>query len=59
MDGWNVALLAGSGFVAVTGLVRLMLARRNKLVLELREQAEAEQRRQQQAKPNSKRDRAA
>jgi hypothetical protein len=47
--------LAGSGFVAVTGLVRLMLARRNKLVLELREQAEAEQRRQQQAKPNSKR----
>ncbi len=55
MDGWNVALLAGSGFVAVTGLVRLMLARRNKLVLDLREQAETEQRRQQQAKPDPKR----
>jgi len=55
MDGWNVALLAVSGFVAVTGLVRLMLARRNKLVLELREQAEAEQRRQQQAKSDNRR----
>jgi len=55
MDGWNVALLAGSGFVAVTGLVRLMLARRNKLVLDLRAQAEAEQRRQQQPKPSPKR----
>ena len=55
MDGWNVALLAGSGFVAVTGLVRLMLARRNKLVLDLREQAEAEQRRQQPAKIDPKR----
>jgi hypothetical protein len=55
MDGWNVALLAGSGFVAVTGLVRLMLARRNKLVLDLREQAETEQRRQQQAKTDPKR----
>ena len=59
MDGWNVALLAGSGFVAVTGLVRLMLARRNKLVLELREQAEAEQRRQQQARSDGRRDRVA
>ena len=50
MDGWNLTLLAASGFVAVTGLVRLMLARRNKLVLELREQAEAEQR--PSSKPN-------
>ena len=60
MDGWNVAVLAGAGFVAVTGLVRLMLARRNRLVLDLREQAEAEQQRRRQSQnPETKRDRAA
>ena len=50
MDGWNIALLVLAGYVAVSQLVRLMLARRNKLVAELREQAAAEQRKIQQEK---------
>ena len=36
MDGWSVGLLVGAGYVAVMGLVRLMLARRNQLMRELR-----------------------
>jgi hypothetical protein len=43
MDGWSVALLAVAGYVAAMTLVRLMLARRNKLISDLREQAAAEQ----------------
>lgn len=45
MDGGSVALLAVAGYVAVTVLVRFMLARRNKLLNDLREQALAEQKR--------------
>jgi hypothetical protein len=45
LDSWNVALLGLAGYLAVMVLVRLMIARRNKLLVELREQAAAEQRR--------------
>ncbi len=45
MEGWSVALLVAAAYVAVSTLVRFMLARRNALVVELREQAAAEQRR--------------
>jgi hypothetical protein len=44
MEGWEIALLAVSGYVAVMALVRLMLARRDRLLKELREQAENEAR---------------
>jgi|GEM_PF-3094727 hypothetical protein len=51
MDGRTVALWVGSGFLAVLGLVRLMLARRNKLVLELRREAVDEQKRRAKDTP--------
>lgn len=49
MDGWSVGLWAVAMYVAVMALVRLMLARRDKLVSGLQEQA-AEQQRQLQQK---------
>jgi len=39
MDGWDIALLAVAGYVAVTALVRLMLRRRDQMVEQLRRQA--------------------
>jgi hypothetical protein len=53
MDGGTVALWVGSGFLAVLGLVRLMLARRNKLVLELRREAMDEQKRRAKDVPTA------
>jgi hypothetical protein len=50
MDGWDVALLAGAGYVAVTVLVRFMLAERNKLLADFQKQIEAEQARQRAEK---------
>lgn len=47
MDGWSVALLAAAAYVAVTGLTRLMLARRDQLMQEVERQIAAQ--RQQQA----------
>lgn len=50
MDGWDVALLAGASYVAVTVLVRFMLAERNKLLADFQKQIEAEQARQRAEK---------
>jgi hypothetical protein len=50
MDGWDVALLAGASYVAVTILVRFMLAERNKLLADFQKQIEAEQVRQRAEK---------
>ena len=50
MDGWDVALLAGAGYAAVTVLVRFMLAERNKLLADFQKQIEAEQARQRAEK---------
>lgn len=50
MDGWDVALLAGASYVAVTILVRFMLAERNKLLADFQQQIEAEQVRQRAEK---------
>ena len=47
MDRWDIMILAGAGYVAVTALVRLMAARRNHLVDQVRQQME--QQRDQQA----------
>jgi hypothetical protein len=38
MSVWDAVLLAVVAFVAVTSLVRLMIARRNELLAELRQQ---------------------
>ena len=55
MDGWDIALLAVAGYVAVTSLVQLMLRRRRQLYEHYRRQAEAEADRQrmetQQSRP--------
>lgn len=42
MDGWSVAILVGGGFVAVTTLVRLMIAHRDRLVADFRRRMRAE-----------------
>ncbi len=47
MDGWDIALLAAAGYVAVVAMVRLMRNRRDELISELRQQAETERQRQQ------------
>ncbi|NOZ39563.1 MAG: hypothetical protein GXP24_04975 [Planctomycetes bacterium] len=49
MDRWDIMIIAGAGYVAVTSLVRLMAARRNHLVDQVRQQIE-QQRGQQAAK---------
>jgi hypothetical protein len=36
MNGWDVAVLAIAGYVAVTSLARLMLRRRDELIVEFR-----------------------
>jgi hypothetical protein len=58
MDGWNAALLAVSAYVAVTVLVRFMLARRNALLVDLRKTAEAQQKRKKRDSKRSKREAA-
>ncbi|HEY5313860.1 MAG TPA: hypothetical protein VIK18_15130 [Pirellulales bacterium] len=49
MDSWSVALLVAAGYVAVMGLVRMMLARRDQLVQEIRQQIADEKKRKQAA----------
>jgi len=47
MDGWEFALLAAAGYMAVTALVRLMIRHRDHILAELRRDVEKEQRRKQ------------
>ena len=51
MDGWDIAVLAAGGFVAATGLVRLMTHRRNELVHQLLLESQREQPRREAQKP--------
>jgi len=44
MNGWDVAVLAITGYVAVTSLARLMLRRRDELLVEFRAQMKQEKR---------------
>lgn len=46
MDAWDVALLAAASYCSVVTLVRMMRARRDQAVRELREQVERERERQ-------------
>jgi len=50
MDRWDILIIAGAGYVAVTTLVRLMAARRNQLVDQVRQQVEQQRGQQQAAK---------
>ena len=51
MDGWDVALIAIAGYVAIIALVRLMIGRRNQVVEELVEESKRTKRRQSVATP--------
>ena len=44
MDGWDVALLLVSGYVALVTLVRLMVRRRNQMMEEFRRELKKEKR---------------
>lgn len=44
MDGWEIALWAAAGYIAVMVLVRMMSARRGEVLRELRDRAEAQPR---------------
>ena len=50
MDGWDVAILAVAGYLAVTGLVRLMLVHRDRMLAQFRSQME-QQRKEPPPKP--------
>ena len=47
MDGWDVALLAMAGYVAVVTLVRLMIRRRDQLLDEFRRKVKQEKQRKE------------
>jgi heme exporter protein D len=47
MDGWDVALLAMAGYVALVTLVRLMIHRRDQLLREFRRKLQEEQHRKE------------
>ena len=53
MDGWDISLLAVAGYLAVTSLVRLMRARRDRLVAELLDEAERQPRSREPKPENS------
>ena len=62
MDGWNWALLAVAGYIAVVTLSRLMLRRRNQMMSQFREEVAKEKGRRAASRnsvPKSSRDRAA
>jgi len=57
MEGWDIALLAAAGYMAVTALVRMMIRQRDRLVAELSKEAAKQQKdnRAQQRQGESKR----
>lgn len=54
MDAWTIGLFAIAAFVAVSGLVRLMLIRRDRLLGELSVEVREEQRKKQLAEADQK-----
>jgi len=59
MDGWEVALWVAAGYVAVAPLIRMMLARRERLLVEFRARMAEERRRRKQQEKTDSRNRAA
>jgi hypothetical protein len=58
LQGWNLVLLGVAAYVAVVGLVRLMIGRRNRMIGDVQQQLLAEQQRRKR-RPPSQRDQAA
>ena len=46
MEGWDIALLAAAGYMAVTALVRMMIRQRDRLVARLSKEAARQQERE-------------
>ncbi|MBN2024648.1 MAG: hypothetical protein JW809_17860 [Pirellulales bacterium] len=60
MTGWDVALLAVAGYLALMALTRLMLRRRDAMLGEFREELHRErQRKRDEAKRAARRSKAA
>ena len=59
MDGWDVALWVVAGYLALTPLVRMMLARRERLLVRFRAEMAEEKRRRKQQEKSEARGRAA
>jgi len=51
MDRWDVLIIIGAGYVAVTALVRLMAVRRNRLIEQVRQQMQQQHKQQAAKKP--------
>ena len=47
MTGWDIALFVVAGYVAVMSMTRLMIRRRDALLVEFREKVNAEQKRKE------------
>ena len=56
LDGWDIALAAVGGYIAIVALVRLMHRRREALISELLEQSEVEQRKKKDRQRQADRD---
>jgi hypothetical protein len=59
MDGWNLALLVVAAYVAVVALVRLMLARRDQMLDQFRQEVAKEKGRRRREGEKPAQDRAA
>jgi hypothetical protein len=59
IDRWSLLLLVAAVYVAVMTLVRMMTARRDRLVAEVQEQLIAEKKRRQKLKAKAEREQAA
>ncbi len=55
MEAWDIALLAGGGYVAVVTLTRMMLRHRHEVMVKLSADVERE-RREQRAREKANRD---
>jgi heme exporter protein D len=59
LQGWNLVLFGVALYVAVVGLVRLMLRRRNQIVSDVQQQLATEQQRRKRRPAAKERDQAA
>ena len=52
MDGWDIGIFAVAAYIAVSSLVRLMIARRNALIAQL--QSQTKQPKARETKPDKR-----
>jgi hypothetical protein len=59
MDGWEIALWIAAGYAAVVPLVRMMVTKREGLLVKFRAQMAGEKRRRKEKEKSGSRSRAA